>query len=504
MINLNNKKHLYISASITGILPITYLMCNPILKKENRKPNKAFSIKLLGYTFSILTYSLLIILGQKFVIETGLYTNKTIGIIITFTIFTLLQMFFSLLYLSICKKYFTDAFAFNDDTKNTNTLLHYGLNITISLGLTSYLFKYGPFLFAFSAFYAVACIYVFSHTKNYLKTNKHFFAVAGLFILTAITFPFTHFAFSHINSPFAKAIIYIAYYFAPLLMYTVFLLLSWDIFKNLLPKKWKLPKYYRFYFPFVITLASLIVAKGIYNFNNPKITPYNVVLANEANAMENFKIAFAADCHFSEITNRHFINSFVDKINAMNADAVFLVGDIFESKNQNKEMTYILNKLKELKSKHGTFAVEGNHENYNGTNNQTYFSKANIHLLSDTAILINDNIQVVGRLDRRNAKRKSDEAIEPLILPNLPTIVLDHQPPKTLKNNTLFDISLSGHTHNGQMTPLNLITNYIYELSWGNKKVGNTHYFVTCGAQGWGPQIKVGSRSEIIEINLSF
>jgi len=82
-------------------------------------------------------------------------------------------------------------------------------------------------------------------------------------------------------------------------------------------------------------------------------------------------------------------------------------------------------------------------------------------------------------------------------------IVLDHQPHSFAesKENDI-DLHLSGHTHNGQIFPFNLIVSKIYELGYGYKKSGNTHYFVSSGLGLWGAPIRIGTRSEIVSIVL--
>jgi predicted MPP superfamily phosphohydrolase len=66
------------------------------------------------------------------------------------------------------------------------------------------------------------------------------------------------------------------------------------------------------------------------------------------------------------------------------------------------------------------------------------------------------------------------------------------------------DLQLSGHTHHGQIWPLNYITKAIYTLSWGYKKIGNTHFYVSCGYGTWGPPVRLGNRPEIVLINIKF
>lgn len=71
-------------------------------------------------------------------------------------------------------------------------------------------------------------------------------------------------------------------------------------------------------------------------------------------------------------------------------------------------------------------------------------------------------------------------------------------------SRTEADVQFSGHTHNGQMFPINLITRCVYKLSWGYKKIRNTHFFVTSGLRLWGPPVKTAGKSEIVLVEILF
>jgi len=82
---------------------------------------------------------------------------------------------------------------------------------------------------------------------------------------------------------------------------------------------------------------------------------------------------------------------------------------------------------------------------------------------------------------------------------------MDHQPfnLNQAQENGI-DLQISGHTHHGQLWPLNYITKMIYEISWGYKFIAGTHYYVSSGIGGWGPPVRLGSRPEIVNIKLNF
>jgi predicted MPP superfamily phosphohydrolase len=82
---------------------------------------------------------------------------------------------------------------------------------------------------------------------------------------------------------------------------------------------------------------------------------------------------------------------------------------------------------------------------------------------------------------------------------------LDHQP-LGLNESALqgVDLQLSGHTHRGQMWPLNYIVSAFFELGYGHMKKMNTHFIVSSGFGIWGPRVRIGSRSEVLIIDLTF
>ena len=54
------------------------------------------------------------------------------------------------------------------------------------------------------------------------------------------------------------------------------------------------------------------------------------------------------------------------------------------------------------------------------------------------------------------------------------------------------------------MWPFNFMTKAIYELSWGYKEIGNTHFYVSSGYGTWGPPVRTGNRPELVSITLKF
>ncbi|HJA87137.1 MAG TPA: metallophosphoesterase, partial [Candidatus Parabacteroides intestinavium] len=66
------------------------------------------------------------------------------------------------------------------------------------------------------------------------------------------------------------------------------------------------------------------------------------------------------------------------------------------------------------------------------------------------------------------------------------------------------DLQFSGHTHHGQVWPLNWLTDYLFEVSHGYKQIGSTHVYVSSGLSLWGPPFRIGTQSELIIFELDF
>jgi len=84
-------------------------------------------------------------------------------------------------------------------------------------------------------------------------------------------------------------------------------------------------------------------------------------------------------------------------------------------------------------------------------------------------------------------------------------VLLDHQPARidaAVKERV--DLLLCGHTHNGQLFPLNLITGAVYKVSTGYKRIGETQIYVTSGAGTWAPPVRIGNVPEIVQLKIEF
>lgn len=261
----------------------------------------------------------------------------------------------------------------------------------------------------------------------------------------------------------------------------------------------------------VSVLVLIIVTGGFFNSRLVAIKKYTINLDKKAGDLKSLNIVMASDLHLGTINGKNFAYRIVDKINKQNPDIILLAGDIIDEDIKPVLRDNVGEALLELKAKYGVFGITGNHEYIGGVKDAVdYLTNHNIRMLIDSYIKIDSSLYIVGRADR-DSRRFADYTRKPLeeILvgadKSLPLILMDHQPFQLndARNNGI-DLQLSGHTHNGQLWPINYIVEKIYEIAWGYRLIEGTHYYVSSGVGTWGPPIRTGSRPEIIKLTLNF
>ena len=294
------------------------------------------------------------------------------------------------------------------------------------------------------------------------------------------------------------------YFFLSVLLFDLFLLLNL-FFRFVLPEKRKSYKFRIYTFSAMILASILVVVGGVINLNTIQVSKYQVSIPKKNSNIEKLRVAFVADIHLLENTRPRYIEQFVDKLNAIKPDIVLFGGDIVEGDSENETSIEIENAFRKIQSKYGSFGVVGNHEFYGAQEFSSFFKKAGITMLYDTVINIGNSFYLGGRYDQHFRNRKSIDEIMETFTADLPVLFLDHRPTQLQEvGQTAVDAQFSGHTHNGQLFPLNFIIRQMYELSWGYRKIGNTHFFVTSGLRLWGPPVKTAGKSEIILVDFTF
>jgi hypothetical protein len=262
----------------------------------------------------------------------------------------------------------------------------------------------------------------------------------------------------------------------------------------------------------VAGITALSIAAGAYNAVRPRTVELDLNIPKKAGGMERLTVVMASDLHLGTLIGRSRLEKVVERINALAPDIVFLPGDIVDETVTAKDEAEFSAVMRRLRAPLGVFAVPGNHEFYSGLErNLACLRACGIRVLEDEAVRVADSFILVGRRDPSSLSPKELRLPIRDILAKLgfddglPVILLDHQPARLDEASRAgVDLQLSGHTHAGQLFPLDIINRMAWELNWGYLRKGSTQYYVTSGVGTWGPPVRTGSRPEVVRIRLTF
>ena len=202
-------------------------------------------------------------------------------------------------------------------------------------------------------------------------------------------------------------------------------------------------------------------------------------------------------------TGKASLKKYVEMINAQHPDLILISGDLIDNSVVPLYTENMAEELANLKAPMGIYMVLGNHEYISGIDESIrYIKSTQIQLLRDSVVTLPNGIQLIGRDDRHNRKRHSLQELMVNIDKSKPIILLDHQPFDLEKTEAAgIDLQFSGHTHHGQIWPINWVTDYIFEQSHGYRQWGNSHVYVSSGLSLWGPPFRIGTHSEMVIFN---
>ncbi len=207
--------------------------------------------------------------------------------------------------------------------------------------------------------------------------------------------------------------------------------------------------------------------------------------------LDGFKIALITDIHLgTKFVDLKKLARIVKIVNSKNPDLIVICGDL-DAKSISKEKystTQIANILKNLKSKHGVIAVMGNHDYVPPSVVKNIYQKSNIILLENEDYYFSHNaktLRIVGFKDLWYFKSNPIQVVG-MKDKTTPTVVLTHNPDYFPQMPNFVSLTLSGHTHGGEIV-LPFIGSFFIPSEYGQRYrngyiiENNKHLFVSRG-----------------------
>lgn len=343
--------------------------------------------------------------------------------------------------------------------------------------------------------YLLLNVYLLFRILKWLETYHVYFKkkwIKAVLVMIYVFFAFSILiAFLIPQGRMRRVMKLISNYWLGVLMYLALTILIADLIRLILiyfvkadQKKFRTPKVFRIVGSICMILILLISFYGVCNARNIRTTSYHVTIHKKVGNHKKLKIILLADLHLGY-------------------------------------------NIRQLKSQYGVYAVYGNHDidekilagftfgsgrekKVSDPRMDEFVKRAGMKLLRDESVCIDQSFYLYGRPDAEKVGRGISRRKTPKELVNgmdlkKPVIVLDHEPRQLEElNQAGVDIDLCGHTHDGQLFPGNITIHLFWKNPYGYRKVGNAHQIVTSGVGLFGPNMRVGTKAEIVVVNVDF
>lgn len=255
----------------------------------------------------------------------------------------------------------------------------------------------------------------------------------------------------------------------------------------------------------VLSICSnfLAVCFLIFGMINSQVVSANYLSFSSSKLNHTYKVTFVSDLHVCKAQPLSTILKTIESIKNQNADFNFIGGDLIDKYTLIKDMEEVVSAFSSFS--HPVYYIRGNHDADGEVTLERLENKMlemGIHVVVDEYVYLAEDLTLLGRNDLSYPERKkNEELINPY--PSTYLIAVDHQPFAFKENCKLnIDLQLSGHTHAGQLFPLN----WIYEMvtySYGVYKYENSYLNVSSGGSGWRVPLRtsVGCQYDVITLS---
>ncbi|XP_076986012.1 transmembrane protein with metallophosphoesterase domain [Tamandua tetradactyla] len=278
-----------------------------------------------------------------------------------------------------------------------------------------------------------------------------------------------------------------------------------------------------------VAVTAVLSVLGLLNAAQPPaVKTVEVPIHQLPPSMDNLKIVLLSDIHLGPTVGRTKMETFVRMVNVLEPDITVIVGDLSDS--EASVLRTAVAPLGQLRSRLGTYFVTGNHEYYTSDVSNWFALLESLRVRP----LHNENVKIAAAGARGGGGAAAGEGndwiclagvddIEADILhysghgmdlvkalegcsPDHTTVLLAHQPlaaKRALQARPDINLILSGHTHAGQIFPLNVAAYLLNPFFAGLYRVAQaTFVYVSPGTAYYGIPMRLGSRAEITELLL--
>jgi uncharacterized protein len=263
------------------------------------------------------------------------------------------------------------------------------------------------------------------------------------------------------------------------------------------------------------TVAIVSLALAVWGYVEamrvPRVRRVDVTIPRLGAGLDGVTVVLLTDTHYGPIDRARWSTRVVDAVNTLDADIVCHTGDIADGTVEQRRAQAA--PLGEVRAKLARAYVTGNHEYFGEAQGWLdHMRELGWEALHNRHVVVERGgarLVIAGVDDRTAAASglRGHHADHAAALagadPLLPVLLLAHQP-KQVDGAVAHgvDLQISGHTHGGQMWPINYLVPLQQPMLEGKATVGDTTVVTSRGAGAWGPAIRVAAPPEVPIITL--
>lgn len=259
----------------------------------------------------------------------------------------------------------------------------------------------------------------------------------------------------------------------------------------------------------VVISALVVLAVGLKGgLRIPDVARVELTIPRWPSALDGYRVAQLSDLHIGPIRGAGFARTLTERVNALEADLVVLTGDLVDG--SVRHVGPQVGPFAELRGRDGVFFVTGNHDMYSGPASwMARVRELGIRVLENEHVVIRraDDcaFTLAGVHDHQGVVFGLPEDVGGALEgapPNLPTLLLAHDPSTFKAAAGRVDLQLSGHTHGGQIWPFGYLVRLVIPFVAGRYERDGSQLYVSRGTGFWGPPMRLGAPAEITLLTL--
>ncbi|HEY3251794.1 MAG TPA: metallophosphoesterase, partial [Ignavibacteria bacterium] len=285
-------------------------------------------------------------------------------------------------------------------------------------------------------------------------------------------------------------------------------------------------KFVRYVYTGLTAYSFGAAAYGVIKHDAYELTKREIKIENLPSGLKGLTITLLSDIHAGTYMDENDMREYAEIVNDIKSDIICIPGDFVNF--QSTDVHMVNKAFKNLCAKYGIYGSLGNHDFFQDGD---YVAKAineespvdvlrnqhrkiNINGIDLFILGVDDTISsgtaqnavVLDYIDRMNAYLLKNEPT----YENSPKILLCHKPYAfdDIASRNIFDLTLSGHTHGGQVVPFKfgefnlsfaaIVSKYIE----GHHKNGKSNMYISRGIGTVGLPIRINCPPEVTQIKL--